>query len=674
MNIIGDLVIRDSVVDFATSPELYGALSVVSTVVNGTTYVYVSSAGDDGIQILTLGDDGSLTAVGTFADTSSTLLNNPRHIDVVTVGGNQFLVIPSANDDSLTTLRITGSGPNEGQLVLGDTITNGGGNSLDWANNAETFTTPNGAFVAVSAYYSDAVSIYQIDGTGALTLVDTEVDTGNVNFRLGAVQDISIHSIGGKTFLYASSYDEDGISVFEISNTGQLAFVTSVYAGSVALAGLVAGTFNGQNVLIASDFSNDRFYVYQLDGTGSPSLLSTYNFGSINGLSNLDRPEIIQIAGVSYIVAASEFSDSLNIFTLDNSGNIELVTQVQDLGLLNGAFDVEHVQMGSRHFLLVTAYSGHRITSVEVGASNDALVGTSEDDRIVGLNGNDDLIGREGDDQLIGGNGDDVLSGRIGNDYLSGGDGSDVLIGGRGNDILQGGDGLDILVGGSGFDLVSYSQSDAGVTINLTAKTASGGHATGDVLSAIEDVRGSNHSDVLVGDHRGNTLSGGNSNDSLRGEGGNDKLFGGSGQDWLLGGNGYDLLSGGSGSDQLFGQNGHDTLIGGDGHDKLLGGNHDDRLSGGRGNDTLNGGTGDDTMIGSSGQDVFVFVDNHGTDVITDFENGDLINFRGHSSFNSFSDVFYIEIAGNTYIGSGANTIQLTGFSASDLDASDFLF
>ena len=73
-----------------------------------------------------------------------------------------------------------------------------------------------------------------------------------------------------------------------------------------------------------------------------------------------------------------------------------------------------------------------------------------------------------------------------GDDTLHGGDGEDVLNGGANNDVLNGGAGADVLSGSSGFDRVDYSYSTAAVTVNLTAQTASGGHAQGDTLSSIE--------------------------------------------------------------------------------------------------------------------------------------------------------------------------------------------
>ncbi|BCH57605.1 hypothetical protein RvVAR0630_02290 [Agrobacterium vitis] len=109
--------------------------------------------------------------------------------------------------------------------------------------------------------------------------------------------------------------------------------------------------------------------------------------------------------------------------------------------------------------------------------------------------------------------------------------GVDKLYGYAGNDTIRGGSGGDTIDGGDGSDTASYSDSTAAVTINLLMKTVSGGYATGDVFTSIENVEGSAYADTLTGDTGANVLSGGASDDVLDGGTGNDGLYGGEGSD-----------------------------------------------------------------------------------------------------------------------------------------------
>ena len=82
-----------------------------------------------------------------------------------------------------------------------------------------------------------------------------------------------------------------------------------------------------------------------------------------------------------------------------------------------------------------------------------------------------------------------------------------------------------MLDGGDDLDTASYESSPAGVTVDLSTGSASGGDAEGDSLSNIEDVTGSDHSDTLTGDDSDNILNGLGGDDTLTGGGGDDTFF-----------------------------------------------------------------------------------------------------------------------------------------------------
>jgi Ca2+-binding RTX toxin-like protein len=88
-------------------------------------------------------------------------------------------------------------------------------------------------------------------------------------------------------------------------------------------------------------------------------------------------------------------------------------------------------------------------------------------------------------------------------------------------------------------------------------------------------------------------------------------------------------FNGGNGDDNLIGTLGNDTMSGGSGNDHLEGRDGNDSMSGGNGNDRLDGGRGNDALTGDNGTDMFVFAAGFGHDVVTDFEDGDHIEFDG---------------------------------------------
>jgi Ca2+-binding RTX toxin-like protein len=276
---------------------------------------------------------------------------------------------------------------------------------------------------------------------------------------------------------------------------------------------------------------------------------------------------------------------------------------------------------------------------IALGTSSASATITNDDASAVNII-NGDASGFAVNDNLIGTSGIDQLNGHAGDDILDGGTGNDTLNGGSGADWLQGGSGADVMDGGDHDDAANYYHSTAGITVNLTTGTGTGGLADGDTLIGIERVNGSNlGGDNITGDSASNYLAGYGGDDIIDGGTGNDWLIGGSGADWLQGGIGADVMDGGDHDDAAnyyhsssgitvnlttgTGAGGlaqGDTLIGiervngsnlagdnitGDAVGNYLAGyGGDDIIDAGAGNDWLIGGSGADWLQGGIGADV----------------------------------------------------------------------
>ncbi|WP_426955018.1 beta strand repeat-containing protein [Muricoccus radiodurans] len=293
--------------------------------------------------------------------------------------------------------------------------------------------------------------------------------------------------------------------------------------------------------------------------------------------------------------------------------------------------------------------------SVDALAGNDTVLGAAGQDTITGNTGDDSLVGGDSNDLLEGGLGSDTLDGGAGtgdsasyrdaaagvtvnlaqgtatggdgtdalvnienvlgsafNDTLTGGAAAALLDGAAGNDTIVSGQGGDVLLGSVGDDTLSYALSTAGVAINLTRNSASGGWATGDLIGGFEAVTGSDFNDTIAGSSDGNQLNGGNGADSLFGAAGSDLLTGGTGADTLNGGDGQDfanysasaagvsvnLATGiGSGGDAA-----GDVLFNFEG---VFGSASDDVVTAGAGGSFFFGDAGNDTLVAGAGADFF---------------------------------------------------------------------
>ncbi|MDE0512860.1 MAG: hypothetical protein OXI88_13845 [Gammaproteobacteria bacterium] len=222
-----------------------------------------------------------------------------------------------------------------------------------------------------------------------------------------------------------------------------------------------------------------------------------------------------------------------------------------------------------------TGAGGH--AEGDVIADIENVIGSDYDDALIGNERPNELYAGDGDDVLIGGAGADFLQGGKGIDLvdytdsdtgvrvnlttntgegghamgdviadvenvigslyrdilwgdgnanrLFGGGGNDELHGDDGDDLLEGGAGADNMSGGAGMDTVSYRESDEAVTVNLEESTVHGGHAEGDQITGFENVIGSAHADVLLGNDGDNLFEGGAGADRLEGGEGADTFI-----------------------------------------------------------------------------------------------------------------------------------------------------
>ncbi|MEQ9643583.1 MAG: hypothetical protein RIM84_26430 [Alphaproteobacteria bacterium] len=281
------------------------------------------------------------------------------------------------------------------------------------------------------------------------------------------------------------------------------------------------------------------------------------------------------------------------------------------------ASDIEQVQFGDG--------------TVDLSAIVDLdLASLGIEELFVGGTGDNVVTGEATDDVMAAGAGNDTVDGVGGNDRAYGQAGDDMVMGGTGNDSLFGNLGEDTVIGGAGDDSLKSQTND----------------------------------DMLMGE-AGNDVAFGGGND--------DMIDGGDGSDTLNGNSGFDTILGGAGNDTLRGQGGRDSLNGGDGDDLLLGMQGFDTLVGGAGNDGLIGGPADDTLTGGAGIDSFTFAAGHGSNTITDFEDGiDMISIQGFA----FADVTIASASDDTVITVDGDdlTITLTSVAAGLITAADFVF
>ena len=624
---VGSLTVTDGL-----GNSLFSAGDTVVGIIGGTAVDTLSYAGFGSPATVDL---GAGTATGLLSVTGVENVTGSGSSDSITGDAGPNVLIGGGFDDTLA----GGAGNDTLQGDEGDDVIDGG-DGMD-----------------------------QISFAGSAEAIAIRIDDGTSN-------DGENHRNRGSLIFPDSSSTNNGIDTYaNIEGVIGTAFDDVVVGGNSTTGYVIDGGL-GNDVLIGGDAGDDT-----IDGQGGSDVVIGLG-GDDELMGSGGRDTLLAGAGTDDLTGGTDedwyvFEDGFGVNTI-NEDSEAFFTGDQDT-ISFGGFSVS-VDLATLTLLDLTdddftfdpATADINFAIASITATDGAGNSVTADDNveaIVGGDGTDTVdysgFGAPATVDLGAGTGTaNTTPGTIGIagvENILGSANDDVLTGDGGDNVIEGGAGDDTIDGAGGSDTLSHAADTAGVTVDLTAGTATGGATGTDTVANFENLAGGGGNDDLTGDATttffasggtdtldggGGTLDlsdqtdpvavdlgagtasgtgftmavsnfvtvlGGSGDDDITGDAGANVLDGGDGADTLSGGDGDDELLGGAGADELNGDGDDDLLDGGDdadaldggaGSDTLLGGLGDDALDGGAGDDTLNGGLGDDALDGGTGTDL----------------------------------------------------------------------
>lgn len=675
-------------------PGLQGTVAMATITVSGNTFLLAADQGVQGVSSFRINTQtGALSYADTMGANNGLGISVPTAMEVVQVHGATWVILAAAESNSLSVMRVTGTG----ELIATDHVIDTLHTRFGGVQSLAIVETEGQVFV-IAGGADDGLSLFTLLPDGRLAHVQTIAHWG-AN-QLMDISEIAAQRVGNEIQVFVASEEAAGLSQFTISldnlgvtrtdgGSGGAGDDLLVATGDDTILGragddiLVAGRGDtvmtggsgadlfvlsaGSHHVTITDFdpSNDRLDLSAWPMLRAPSQLTITptRWGAV--ITYQDNSLTIYTAsGQPLADIGSYFSSPDRVLILGTPGG-QTLTGSRENDLLTGDDGNDTIAAGGGHDQ-VDARGGH--DSISAGWGHD---------HITAGDGHDTVDAAGGDDTLLGGTGDDWLSGGNGEDEIWGGSGDDLLEGGEEPDLLGGGTGHDTILGGNGSDTIYASSGDDSLEGNGGQDTIWGGRGNDLIRAGAQDDEigggAGNGRDSLWGGDGNDTIWCSAGHDLAYGERGADLIGGGSGMDTLWGGDGWDTLYGGCGNDSLMGQAGADELWGSNGNDNLSGGLGDDSLWGGAGADTLSGGAGDDLLTGGGNPDVFIFEADHGADRITDFTPGtDRVRLLGLAE--DFDDLILSATTDGVLIQTNAGSILLEGLALEDLSESDFLF
>lgn len=238
-------VVRDSQ---NSNYALDGVWSLTRVSFGDSHYVIASGNHDSGMSVFRVGDDGNLEFLRshrgsvTADDGTSLTLSGSVHGHIATIGDKTFFIGAMQKGDALVSYEIQADGGMRFIHAIRDTSAL----ALDNALPGAVMDIGGRTFIAVPSNMDDGFGMYELSSTGRLTHLETVFDRDNPAYGLDGASVIRHFTQDDRDYIAIVGSDDDAVSIFAVTPQGRTQFVTAIRDG-------------GQRELNGVDFDIDFF-------------------------------------------------------------------------------------------------------------------------------------------------------------------------------------------------------------------------------------------------------------------------------------------------------------------------------------------------------------------------------------------------------------------------------
>ncbi|MCP4382054.1 MAG: beta-propeller fold lactonase family protein, partial [Hyphomicrobiales bacterium] len=386
-----ELINTDNVAD-SGALELLDAHGVSTTVIDGTTYLFVAGAFDDGLSVFAVDADGTLTNVDNITDAVDLQLDDALSTASAEIGGITYLFAAGDDDGGISVFAVR----EDGSLVNVDNVNDndpgGGAFNLDGARSVTTLTFGATTYLFVAGRNDHGVSVFSVDSDGILTNVDNVTDGGSL--ELLSASSVTTAVVNSLAYLFVTGITDDGVSVFRVSPDGTLTPVFDVTDGGTReLDGAAAATtavVGDTTYLFVAGLQDDGVSVFSVSPEGALTSVDDVTDGGALELNGANGLTTTVVDGITYLFVTGSFDHGISVFSVANDGTLTNVVNLPDGGDLHlqGANSAATTTIGGVPYLFVSGGNdsgvsvfslAHNIideTAAAVQIAENALIGT----------------------------------------------------------------------------------------------------------------------------------------------------------------------------------------------------------------------------------------------------------------------------------------------------------
>ena len=347
--------------------ELDGVWDIETVEISGRTYAVAGSFADDGVQLIDLSNPTVPVPVAAITDGIGGFdkLNGVVGIEIVKLDGRTYVAVASVLDDSVQIMEIV----NNGDPIPVAAITDGidGFEMLDGARDIAIANIEGRTYAIVVSSLDDGVQIIDITDPQAPAPVAAITDGIDGFEMLDGARDIAIANIEGRTYAIVVSSLDDGVQIIDITDPADpapIAGITDGIRGFTELGGAVDVEIiqmTGRTYALVTGYHDDSVQIIDITDPQAPAPVAAITDG-IDGFDKLNGAvdvEIIQMTGRTYALVTGYHDDSVQIIDITDPQAPAPVAAITDgidgFEMLDGARDIAIANIEGRTYAIVAS-------------------------------------------------------------------------------------------------------------------------------------------------------------------------------------------------------------------------------------------------------------------------------------------------------------------------------
>ena len=267
------------IVPVATVPDddilaLDGAVAVDVFGVGNRTYAVVAAARDDGIQIIDITDPAAPVGAGSIMDGAGTILDGAYDVAIFGVGNRTYAVVAAVVEDGIQIIDVT----DPATPVGAGSIVDDAGTALDGASAVDVFGVGDRTY-AVVASYREGIQIINVTDPSNPAATAAIFDDDHT-ILLNNTRGVDTFRVGGSTYAVATSRNDDGLEVVNVTDPASPVPVARIRDGGSATTllegarGVDAFVAGGRTYAAVAALDDNGIQVVEIADPSKPAAVS----------------------------------------------------------------------------------------------------------------------------------------------------------------------------------------------------------------------------------------------------------------------------------------------------------------------------------------------------------------------------------------------------------------